>query len=119
MIEAIFFDLYGTLSGFKPSRYEVQSSACSYFGIDLSVEGVIKGYGMADAYMSHENSVDSITLKNSKKRNEFFAEYERLVLLGNDVKGGSEKAIEIWRRVQSIPHDIVLFDDVKHCLKLL
>ena len=119
MIEAIFFDLYGTLAGFKPSRYEVQSNACSYFGIDLTAEGVIKGYGMADVYMSHENSVDPIRLKNSKKRDEFFAEYERLVLLGDDVKVGSNKALEIWRRVQSIPYDIVLFDDVKHCLKLL
>ena len=119
MIEAIFFDLYGTLAGFKPSRYEVQSSACSYFGIDLTVEGIKKGYGMADAYMSHENTVDPIRLKNSKKRDEFFAEYERLVLLGNDVKVDSDKALEIWHKVQSIPYDIALFDEVRHCLKLL
>ena len=54
-----------------------------------------------------------------KKRDEFFAEYERLVLLGNDVKVDSDKALEIWRKVQSIPHDIALFDEVRRCLKLL
>lgn len=119
MIEAIFFDLYGTLAGFKPSRYEVQSNACSYFGIHLTVEGVIKGYGMADAYMSHENTIAPIRLKNPKEKDDFFAEYERLVLLGDDVKVDSYKALEIWRKIQNIPHDIVLFDEVKHCLKLL
>ena len=119
MIEAIFFDLYGTLAGFKPSRYEVQSNACSYFGIHLTVEGVINGYGMADAYMSHENTIAPIRLKNPKEKDDFFAEYERLVLMGDDVMVDSNKALEIWRKIQNIPHEIVLFDEVKHCLKLL
>ena len=119
MIEAIFFDLYGTLAGFKPSRHEVQSKACSYFAIDLTVDGITKGYAMADAYMSHENTVAPIRLKDSKNRDGFFAEYQRLILLGNDVKVDLGKALEIWRKVQSIPHDIALFDDVRNCLKAL
>ena len=77
MIEAIFFDLYGTLAGFKPSRYEVQSNACSYFGIHLTVEGVIKGYGMADAYMSHENTIDPIRLKNPKEKDKYLKSLQR------------------------------------------
>ena len=48
MIEAVFFDLYGTLAGFSPSRYEVQSAACAEIGIDVTVQGVLNGYALAD-----------------------------------------------------------------------
>ena len=57
MITTVFFDLYGTLAGFEPSRYEVQSQACAEFGIEVSPDGVIKGYAAADAHMARENSV--------------------------------------------------------------
>ena len=55
MIKAIFFDLYGTLAGFKPSRYEIQSAACANFGITLTEQGVLKGYGQADSFMTEQN----------------------------------------------------------------
>ena len=55
MIKAVFLDMYGTLAGFEPSRFEVQSQACAEFGIELTPEGVPKGYAAADEYMSAQN----------------------------------------------------------------
>ena len=56
MIKAVFFDLYGTLAGFSPSRYEIQSAACGQFGIELTEQGTLRGYGEADAFMTRQNA---------------------------------------------------------------
>ena len=48
MIKAIFFDLYGTLVGFHPSRFEIQSAACERFDLYPSPEGILKGSAMKD-----------------------------------------------------------------------
>ena len=42
MIRAVFFDLYGTLAGFSPSRYEIQSEACADFGIEVTISKIVK-----------------------------------------------------------------------------
>ena len=52
MIKAVFFDLYGTLAGFSPSRYEIQSSACADFGVSVTPEGILRGYALADAFIA-------------------------------------------------------------------
>ena len=52
MVQAIFFDVYGTLAGFRPDRFEIQSEACSRFGMELTREGVLRGYALADVFMS-------------------------------------------------------------------
>ena len=51
MIKAITFDLYGTLAGFTPSRYEIQSQAAAKFGLQLTEEEVLRGYFKADEFM--------------------------------------------------------------------
>ena len=56
MLKAVFFDLYGTLAGFCPSRYEIQSKACAQFGITVTPDGVLKGYAVADAFMAEKNA---------------------------------------------------------------
>ena len=52
MVKAVFFDVYNTLAGFQPSRYEIQSRACADFGIKVTPEGILTGYAVADAYMN-------------------------------------------------------------------
>ena len=86
MIKAIFFDLYGTLAGFKPSRYEIQSQACDKFGISLTQQGVLRGYGQA--------------------------EYERRIIRGSGIDVDLETAGEIWNTVRAIPYDMTIFEDV-------
>ena len=46
-IKVVFFDMYNTLAGFRPSRYEVQSEACRDFGIEVTPAGIVEGYAAA------------------------------------------------------------------------
>ena len=119
MIRAVFFDTYGTLAGFEPSRHELQSEACADFGIEVTPEGIVKGYAAADTYMNEQNSLSPVRLRIPEKRDEFFAEYERLVLYGCGVEVPREKALEIFRRLRQIPYELARFDDVVPALKQL
>ena len=119
MIKAVFFDLYGTLAGFHPSRYEIQATACANFGIQVTPDGILKGYALADAYMAEQNAVRPLRERDRDSRNQFFAEYERLVLQGAGVEVSGERALEIWRRVRHVPYELRRFDDVPPALELL
>ena len=119
MIKAVFFDLYGTLAGFSPSRFEIQSTACGDFGIEVTPEGILAGYALADAYMSEQNATRPLRQRGPEGRDRFFAEYERLVLQGAGVGVSSDKALEIWRRVRRVPYEMTRFDDVLPAMDLL
>ena len=118
-ISTVFFDLYGTLAGFKPSRYEVQSKACAELDIEVTPEGITRGYGLADAYMTTDNSSSPLRLRTPEGRERFFVEYERLILEGAGAEVTPGQAGEIWRHVRSIPHDLAPFDDVEPALGAL
>lgn len=119
MIQTIFFDLYGTLAGFQPDRYQIQSQACARFGIDVTPEGILRGYSLADAFMSDQNAVKPVRTLNSDQRDRFFAEYERRVLRGCGVDVSVQQADEVWRAVREIPYQMVRFDDVLPAMDLL
>ena len=112
MIKAIFFDLYGTLAGFKPSRYEIQSEACANFGITLTEKGVLKGYGRADSFMTQQNKTYPLRRMSKAERFDFFCEYEKRVIEGSGVDIDLETAGQIWNTVRAIPYGMVIFDDV-------
>ena len=119
MIKAVFFDLYGTLAGFSPSRYHIQSEACAHFDIEVTEEGILRGYALADAYMAEQSAVRPLRERDREGRNRFFAEYERLVLQGAGAEVTREEAWEIWRRVRQVPYDLTRFDDVVPTLETL
>ena len=119
MIQAIFFDVYGTLAGFRPSRFEIQSQACSRFGIELTPEGVLRGYALADAFMSEQNAVRPVRMMDYEERARFFGEYERRVLRGCGFDVTVEQAMAIWRAVRSVPYGMARYDDVLPALDLL
>ena len=112
MIAAVFFDMYGTLAGFEPSRFEIQSQICTQFGIEVTPEGILKGYASADAYMSSVNSSTPLRLRSPGEKEKFFTEYERLVLKGSGVDISPERALEIWKRIRQVPYDLAPFPDV-------
>ena len=118
-IGAVFFDLYGTLVGFSPSRFEIQSTACADFGITLTPEGVLRGYRLADAFMAEQNRVKPLRLLNDAEREDFFARYEQRVLRGAGAEVTLERAADVWRRVRQVPYGMALFDDVAPTLETL
>ena len=119
MLKAVFFDLYGTIAGFEPGRFEVQSQACADFGITLTPEGVLKGYADADAYLGRENAAHHIGRRSPAKRTAVFEEYERRVIRGSGVEVSLETAGKIWRRIQQIPHGLAPFPDAAPTLRAL
>ena len=119
MIKAVFFDLYGTLAGFQPSRFEIQSEACATFGISVTREGILRGYAVADAYMAEQNAVTPVRTRDRQGQREFFAEYEMRVLRGCDVEVSTDQAMEIWRRIRQVPYQMERFDDVLPTMDLL
>ncbi len=119
MIKAIFFDLYGTLAGFQPSRYEIQSAACAQFGLTVTPEGILRGYGAADVLMAEQNAVKPIRELERQERIDFFSEYERRVLAGSGVEVTPERAHEIWLRIREMPYEMHRFDDVLATLDIL
>ena len=111
MITAVFFDLYNTLAGFRPSRYEIQSEALADFGITVTPEGILRGYNLADAFMSHQNATKPVRSLTREENRVFFAEYERRVLRGAGVEVSQDQAWQIWRRIRKIDYGLALFDD--------
>ena len=111
MITTVFFDLYGTLAGFKPSRYEVQSEALADFGISVTPDGILRGYYLADAFMAQQNATKPVRNLPREEYRAFFAEYERRVLRGAGVEVSHEQALEIWRRIRRIDYGLAPFDD--------
>ena len=119
MINAVFFDLYGTLAGFHPPRYEIQSAACADFGIQVTQQGILEGYAFADALMAAQNATRPLRGLDDEARDRFFAEYERLVLHGAGIEVSGERALEIWRSVRQVPYELARFDDVLPAIDLL
>ena len=119
MITTVFFDLYGTLAGFNPSRFEIQSAACEPFGITLTPEGVLRGYALADTFMSDENAAFPVRSRGPASTKRFFAEYERLVLQGAGVDVDAGRAWEVWENVRQQRYEMTLFNDVLPVFDLL
>tara|TARA_B100000959_G_scaffold223115_1_gene236420 strand:- start:136 stop:840 length:705 start_codon:yes stop_codon:yes gene_type:complete len=119
MIKAITFDLYGTLAGFIPSRYEIQSQAAAKFGLQLTEEKVLRGYFKADEFMSKQNATVPIRTMDSNEKLNFFAEYERLILLETEPKIGLKTSLDVWRETQKMPYKFTVFDDVRPVLNTL
>ena len=111
MLTAVFFDLYNTLAGFRPSRYEIQSEALADFGITVTPEGILNGYNLADAFMSYQNATKPVRSLSREENRVFFAEYERRVLRGAGVEVSQDEAWQIWRRIRKIDYGLALFDD--------
>lgn len=119
MLKTVFFDMYGTIAGFEPSRFKVQSEACAPYGITITPEGILKGYKSADAYMARETAILPLGRRDAAAREKFFGEYERLVIQGSGVDVSLDRALEIWRVVQAIPHTLAPFDDVVPAMEQL
>ena len=114
MIRAVLFDVYGTIAGWSPSRYQLQRMACAAFGLGDAVtpEGILKGYAAADAFMTAENASRPLRLRDKKGRDEFFGEYERLVLKGCGIDVEPDLALRIFNRLSAAPSSLTPFDDV-------
>ena len=121
MIRAVLFDVYGTIAGWSPSRFQLQRTACDEFGLEnaVTLEGILKGYASADAFMAAENAARPLRTRDQQGRDEFFAEYERLVLQGCGIEVSLELALRIFNRLNEMPSMLAPYDDVLPTLTVL
>ena len=109
---AVFFDLYNTLARFWPPREELQAKACRALGLSVTPQGIAGGYAVADAFMAAENARLPLRQRDPQDVHAFFAEYERLILVGAGVDTDLLLAAQVWEQVRLLPYDLTLFDDV-------
>ena len=111
-LKAVFFDMYGTLAGFDPTREKIQSQAAEKFGLSVTREGIDAGYHMADEFMTTQNSTKPLRTMNGNEQWAFFARFEQLVLQGAGHEVDLALAGEIWVEVRKQEYRIALFPDV-------
>lgn len=111
-IKAVLFDLYGTLVGFEPSRFVIQSQVVKKYDLLLTEAGVSKGYFLADKFMAEQNAVNPIRSMSIVEKEEFFARYEQLVLSGDGLEVELSLCKKIFKELQNIPYSMVLYEDV-------
>ena len=117
MIRAVFFDLYGTLVRFYPPTEEIQTVVCREFGLQVTPRAIIRGYAVADDYMSLENEKQSVFHRSAADRKVFFSEYERRILQSAGIDASNELATQVWERVSRTPKELSLFEDVVPALQ--
>ncbi len=111
-LRAVFFDLYGTLATFDPPREVIQGNAAAKFGLELTPEGVDRGYHLADQFMSRQNATSPLRYMSPAEQTQFFAKYEQLVLRGAGHTVDLETAAAVWKKVRSQRYTLVLCQDV-------
>ena len=111
MIRAVYFDLYNTLARFWPPREEIQSQVAREFDLEVTSQGILKGYGAADKFMSQENALLHLEKRSPEEQRDFFARYEQKIFAGAGVEVPLDVAASLWVRVQQIPSHLELFED--------
>ena len=119
IIIAVLFDLYGTLAGFEPSRFSLQSKVAKKYGYELTEQGVARGYFLADKFMAEQNVTYPIRSQSELEKENFFAKYEKLVLSGDGYDVDIEISGKIFKELQKIPYSMQLYSDVISVLKEL
>ena len=112
MIKAIFLDFYNTLVQFWPPLDQIQQASCRELGLNVSPEGINKGYAVADVYFNRENEIRPLAERSDEERSEFFARYEQMILETAGVPVSLHLAGQIWQLAIAVPKDFVPYDDV-------
>ena len=111
-IKAVLFDLYGTLAGFEPPRFLIQSQVVKKYNLFLTQQGVSKGYFLADKFMAEQNAVKPVRSMNQIEKENFFARYEQLVLSGDALDVNLDLCKKIFKELQQVSYSMVLYPDV-------
>jgi len=121
MIKAIFFDWFNTLARFEPPREKLHSQAYQQFGIEVSLDKVMRGLLIADKNWFEENIKSKVEERSPEEQAEISIRYEETVLNQAGVKISRELLLKIANNMQQLYKGITfaLFEDVLIALKTL
>jgi len=111
MIKAVFFDFYNTLVRFWPPVEMIQMAVCREVGLTVTLEGVRSGYVLADVYFNSENARLALADRSREARDDFFSNYETIILKGAGIEASPQLALSIWKLTGLIPKNFTLFHD--------
>ena len=117
MIKVITFDFYNTLVKFWPPLEDIQASACRKMGLTVSRDNIRRGYAKADILFNRANEEEPLSLRSPERRQEFFAEYERVILETAGVPVTLGLAREIWALAIAVPKEFTPFEDTLPALE--
>lgn len=112
MIKAIFLDFYNTLVRFWPPLDQIQQASCREIGLNVTEEGINRGYSIADVFFNRENERRSLADRSDEERLNFFAHYEQMILEEAGLSVSLDLAAQIWQLAISVPKDFIPYDDV-------
>ena len=112
MIKAIFLDFYNTLVRFWPPLDQIQQASCREIGLNVTEEGINRGYAIADVFFNSENEKQSLADRSDDERLDFFSHYEQMILEEAGLPVSLDLAAQIWQLAISVPKDFVPYDDV-------
>ena len=112
MIKAIFLDFYNTLVRFWPPLDQIQQASCREIGLNVTEEGINRGYAIADVFFNRENEKQSLADRSDDERLDFFSHYEQMILEEAGLPVSLDLAAQIWQLAISVPKDFVPYDDV-------
>ena len=81
-------------------------------GLNVSEEGINRGYAVADVYFNRENEIRPLAERSEGERTEFFAHYEQMILENAGIPVSLDLAAQIWKLAIAVPKDFIPYDDV-------
>jgi len=118
-ISYIFFDIYGTLAGFNPTREKIQKKILNKYEIDLTEDQISSGYKEADEFMAYQKRIKPIRIMEKKERELFFLQYELKILEKNNIHIEKSKVSKIWLEITKEKYELKIFNDVYRNIEYL
>lgn len=119
MIKAVFFDFYDTVVTTDPPREKLQIKVCQEVGVEIDALAIPRGYWYADDFLSRENARLSFQKRSPEEMQEFWADYEAILLKEAGIEVSKDVVLEILIRLRQLERRLVLFDDVLPTLDML
>ena len=119
MIKVITFDFYNTLVKFWPPLEDIQQGCCWKLGLNVTKDGIRRGYSRADILFNRANEEEPLSLRSPDRRLDFFTEYEGLILETAGVPVTESLARQLWQMAIAVPKEFAPFEDTVSSLHSL
>ena len=121
MIQAVFFDWFGTLAHYYPPRENIVSQVLNELGFNVSLDDLRSSLLLSDREFYEENTVTSVRdITREERMNRFIQQQQRMLArAGIKVSGDLPQRIFTRTRELYAGMKFVLFDDVLPTMKEL
>jgi HAD superfamily hydrolase (TIGR01549 family) len=116
VIKAVFFDLYHTLVGYKPTQEVLEARALKSLGIDISPEALRRPITAADEFIYNEIARRPLSYRSREEKMALYSRYQETVLREAGIKNDEKLVLGLLGKMQRTKMNLVLFNDVAPAL---